>query len=154
MAKHRKMMKNKCPEQTLQIKIQYCIQLRSSLATVVWNMSHILLSLFSCNCKAEHADVCCDVWVSSVSNDGKEQNSNCVEEVREVCIIDPALLVTQPETKESIRDILCGLLNDMSLKELVRLNIRQGHKMLIRLDKSSYEVQMTKLTLYSLENCQ
>ena len=98
--------------------------------------------------------MCCDVWVSSVSNDGKEQNSNCVEEVREVCIIDPALLVTQPETKESIRDILCGLLSDTSLKELVRLNIRQGHKMLIRLDKSSYEVQMTKLTLYSLENCQ
>ena len=89
--------------------------------------------------------MCCDVWVSSVSNDGKEQNSNCEEEVREVCIIEPALLVTQPETKESIRDILCGLLNDMSLKELVRLNIRQGH---------SYEVQMTKLTLYSLENCQ
>ena len=63
--------------------------------------------------------MCCDVWVSSVSNDGKEQNSNCVEEVREVCIIDPALLVTQPETKESIRDILCGLLNDMSRGTLI-----------------------------------
>ena len=147
------MMKNKCPEQTLQMKIQYCIQLRSSLATVVWNMSHILLSLFSCNCKSRTCR--CVLWClgEQCIKWWKEQNSNCVEEVREVCIIDPALLVTQPETKESIRDILCGLLNDMSLKELVRLNIRQGHKMLIRLDKSSYEVQMTKLTLYSLENC-
>ena len=60
MAKHRKMMKNKCPEQTLQIKIQYCIQLRSSLATVVWNMSHILLSLFSCNCKSRTCR--CVLW--------------------------------------------------------------------------------------------
>ena len=60
MAKQRKMMKNKCPEQTLQIKIQYCIQLRSSLATVVWNMSHILLSLFSCNCKSRTCR--CVLW--------------------------------------------------------------------------------------------
>ena len=45
MRKHRKTMRNKCPEQTLQVKIQYCIQLRSSLTTMVL----ILLSLFSCN---------------------------------------------------------------------------------------------------------
>ena len=55
---------------------------------------------------AEHADACCDVLVRNVSNDGKEQSSNCVDEERGVCIIDPALQVTQPETKESIKDIL------------------------------------------------
>ena len=44
--------------------------------------------------------------MSTVLNDGKEQNSNCVDEGREVCIIDPALQVTKPEIKESIKDIL------------------------------------------------
>ena len=47
-------------------------------------------------------------FVRHVSNDGKEQSSNCVDEERGVCIIDPALQVTQPETKESIKDILHG----------------------------------------------
>ena len=48
MRKHRKTMRNKCPEQTLQVRIQYCIQFRSSLATMMLNY-YILLSLFSCN---------------------------------------------------------------------------------------------------------
>ena len=61
--------------------------------------------------------------VRDVSNDhdGKEQSSNCVYEGREVCIIDPALQVTQPETKESIKDILHRLLNNTSLKIPVRI---------------------------------
>ena len=46
---------------------------------------------------AEHADAC-NVLVRDVSNDGKEQSSSCVDEGREVCIIDPALQVTQPES--------------------------------------------------------
>ena len=74
---------------------------------------------------AEHADACCNVLVRDVSNDGKEQSSNCVDEGREVYIIDPALQVTQPETKESIKDILHRLLNNTSLKIPVRMNIRQ-----------------------------
>ena len=74
----------------------------------------------------KHADVCYNVWVSNVSNDGKQQNSNCADEGREVCIIDPALQVTQPETKESIMGILHKLLNNM-LFILVRMNIRQRH---------------------------
>ena len=45
---------------------------------------------------------------------------------KKVCIIDPALQVTQPETKESIKGILHGLLNNM-LFILVRMNIRQRH---------------------------
>ena len=65
--------------------------------------------------------------MSDVSNDGKEQSSNCVDEGREVYIIDPALQVTQPETKESIKDILHRLLNNTSLKIPVRMNIRQRH---------------------------
>ena len=73
-----------------------------------------------------HADVCYNVWVSNVSNDGKQQNSNWADEGREVCIIDPALQVTQPETKESIKGILHGLLNNM-LFILVRMNIWQRH---------------------------
>ena len=72
--------------------------------------------------KAEHADACYDVWGSNVSNEGKEQNSNCVDEGREVCIIDPALQGTQYETKESIKDILHGLLNNMKTS----LNEHQG----------------------------
>ena len=76
---------------------------------------------------AEHPDACCNVLVRDVSNDGKEQSSNCVDEGREVCIIDPALQVTQPETKESIKDILHRLLNNTSLKIPVRMNIRQRH---------------------------
>ena len=76
---------------------------------------------------AEHPDACCNVLVSDVSNDGKEQSSNCVDEGREVYIIDPALQVTQPETKESIKDILHRLLNNTSLKIPVRMNIRQRH---------------------------
>ena len=76
---------------------------------------------------AEHADACYNVLVRDVSNDGKEQSSNCVYEGREVCIIDPALQVTQPETKESIKDILHRLLNNTSLKIPVRMNIRQRH---------------------------
>ena len=65
--------------------------------------------------------------MSTVLNDGKEQNSNCVDKGREVCIIDPALQVTKPEIKESIKDILHGLLNNMSLKKPVRMNIRHRH---------------------------
>ena len=76
---------------------------------------------------AEHADACCNVLVRDVSNDGKEQSSNCVDEERGVCVIDPALQVTQPETKESIKDILHRLLNNTSLKIPVRMNIRQRH---------------------------
>ena len=72
---------------------------------------------------AEHADACWNVLV----RDGKEQSSNCVDEGREVCIIDPALQVTQPETKESIKDILHRLLNNTSLKIPVRTNIKQRH---------------------------
>ena len=33
---------------------------------------------------AEHEDACCDVVVRDVSNDGKEQSSNCVDEGKEV----------------------------------------------------------------------
>ena len=46
MRKHRKTMRNKCPEQTLQVKIQYCIQLRSSLTTMTLNVLHTAFSLF------------------------------------------------------------------------------------------------------------
>ena len=46
MRKHRKTMRNKCPEQTLQVKIQYCVQLRSSLTTTVLNVLHTAFSLF------------------------------------------------------------------------------------------------------------
>ena len=46
MRKHRKTMRNKCPEQTLQVKIQYCIQLRSSLTTMMLNVLHTAFSLF------------------------------------------------------------------------------------------------------------
>ena len=46
MRKHRKTMRNKCPEQTLQVRIQYCIQLRSSLATMMFNVLHTAFSLF------------------------------------------------------------------------------------------------------------
>ena len=66
-------------------------------------------------------------FVRHVSNDGKEQSSNCVDEERGVCIIDPALQVTQPKTKESIKDILHGLLNNTSFKIPVGMNIRQRH---------------------------
>ena len=76
---------------------------------------------------AEHADACWDVLVRNVSNDGKEQSSNCVDEERGVCIIDPALQVTQPETKESIKDILHRLLNNTSFKIPVGMNSRQRH---------------------------
>ena len=76
---------------------------------------------------AEHADARCNVLVRDVSNDGKEQSSNCVDEERGVCIIDQALQVTQPETKESIKDILHGLLNSTSFKIPVGMNIRQRH---------------------------
>ena len=76
---------------------------------------------------AEQADACLNVLVRDVSNDGKEQSSNCVDEGRGICIIDPALQVTQPETKESIKDILHRLLNNTSLKIPVRMNIRQRH---------------------------
>ena len=76
---------------------------------------------------AEHTDACCDVLVRDVSNDGKEQSSNCVDEGREVYIIDPALQVTQPETKESIKDILHRLLSNTSFKIPVGMNIRQRH---------------------------
>ena len=41
-----KTMRNKCPEQTLQVRIQYCIQLRSSLATMMFNVLHTAFSLF------------------------------------------------------------------------------------------------------------
>ena len=61
----------------------------------------------------------------NVSNDGKEQDSNWVDEGREVCIIDPALQGTQCETKESIKDIFHGLLNNTSLGKLVWMNIRE-----------------------------
>ena len=61
----------------------------------------------------------------NVSNDGKEQDSNWVDEGREVCIIDPALQGTQCETKESIKDIFNGLLNNTSLRKLVWMNIRE-----------------------------
>ena len=88
----------------------------------------------------------------NVSNDGKEQDSNWVDEGREVCIIDPALQGTQCETKESIKDIFHGLLNNTSLRKLVWMN--SYGKMLNRLNKISYEVQMTMLKLYSLENWQ
>ena len=57
---------------------------------------------------AEHADACCDFLVRNVSN-----------EERGVCIIDPALQFTQPETKESIKDILHRLLNNTSFKYLL-----------------------------------
>ena len=43
---NRKTMRNKCPEQTLQVKIQYCIQLRSSITTMVLNVLHTAFSLF------------------------------------------------------------------------------------------------------------
>lgn len=75
---------------------------------------------------AEQADACCDIH-HNIPSDGKEQNSDSVDEGREVCIIDPTLQVTQPETKESIKDIFHGLLNNVSLKEPVRMNIRQRH---------------------------
>ena len=88
----------------------------------------------------------------NVSNDGKEQDSNWVDEGREVCIIDPALQGTQCEPKESIKDIFHGLLNNTSLRKLVWMN--SYGKMLNRLNKISYEVQMTMLKLYSLENWQ
>ena len=90
-------------------------------------MSHILLLSFPVITIAEHADACCDVFVRHVTNDGKEQSSNCVDEERGVCIIDPALQVTQPETKESIKDILHRLLNNTSFKIPVGMNIRQRH---------------------------
>ena len=90
-------------------------------------MSHILLSLFSfnyhrrtCRCMLQHLGEHCIKW-------WKGTNSNCVDEGREVCIIDPALQVTKPEIKESIKDILHGLLNNMSLKKPVRMNIRHRH---------------------------
>ena len=43
---NRKTVRNKCPEQTLQVKIQYCIQLRSSITTMVLNVLHTAFSLF------------------------------------------------------------------------------------------------------------
>ena len=46
MRKHRKTMRNKCSEQTLQVKIQYCIQLRSSLTTMVLNVLQTAFSFF------------------------------------------------------------------------------------------------------------
>ena len=86
----------------------------------------------------------------------KGTNSNCVDEGREVCIIDPALQVTKPEIKESIKDILQGLLNNMSLKNQSEWTSGTGTygKMLNRLNKICYEVAMTMLKLYSLENWQ
>ena len=77
---------------------------------------------------AEQADACCYIQVNNIPSDGKEQNWDCVDEGREVCIIDPTLQVTQPKTKERIQDIFHGLLNNVSLKEPVRMNIRQRHK--------------------------
>ena len=50
-----------------------------------------------------------------------------MDDGREVCIIDPALQVTQPEIKGSIKDILHGLLNNISLEKPVRMNSRQRH---------------------------
>ena len=123
----RKMIRNRCPEQTLQVKIQYYIQLRSSLATMMWSVPHNTFSFFPVITIAEQADACCYIQVNNIPSDGKEQNSDCVDEGREVCIIDPTLQVTQPKTKERIQDIFHGLLNNVSLKEPVRMNIRQRH---------------------------
>ena len=81
---------------------------------------------FSVITVAEQADACWNVLVRDVSNDGKEQSSNCVDEGREVCIIDPALQVTQPETKESIKDILHRLLNNTSFKYLLEWTSGRG----------------------------
>ena len=72
---------------------------------------------------AEQADTCCYIQVNNIPSDEKEQNSDCVDGGREVCIIDPTLQVTQPKTK----DIFHGLLNNVSLREPVRMNIRQRH---------------------------
>ena len=48
-----------------------------------------------------------------------------MDDGREVCIIDPALQGTQSEIKGSIKDILHGLLNNISLEKPVRM--RQRH---------------------------
>ena len=50
-----------------------------------------------------------------------------MDDGREVCIIDPALQGTQPEIKGSIKDILHGLLKNISLEKPVRMNSRQRH---------------------------
>ena len=42
MTKRKKMMRNKCSEKTLQVKIQCYVQLRSSLTAIMWNDPHIV----------------------------------------------------------------------------------------------------------------
>ena len=126
MRKHRKTMRNKCPEQTLQVRIQYCIQLRSSLATMMLNVLHTAFSLFpvitiavTYRCMLQCLGEQCIKWwkATKLKLCGQRKRS----------LHHRSSPSDSPASDQGKHQGYHGLLNNLSIKKTVRMNIGQRH---------------------------
>ena len=148
MRKHRKTMRNKCPEQTLQVRIQYCIQLRSSLATMMLNVLHTAFSLFpvitiavTYRCMLQCLGEQCIKWWKATKLKLCGQRKRSLHHRS-----SPSDSPASDQGKHQ------GYL--MGCSTTWTSGRGTYGKILNRLNEISYEVQMTLLKLYLLENRQ
>ena len=151
-----KTMRNKCPEQTLQVRIQYCIQLRSSLATMMLNVLYTAFSLFpvitiavTYRCMLQCLGEQCIKWWKATKLKLCGQRKRSLHHRS-----SPSDSPASDQGKH--QGYLTGCSTTWVLKKQSEWTSGRGTygKMLNRLNEISYEVQMTLLKLYLLENRQ
>ena len=151
-----KTMRNKCPEQTLQVRIQYCIQLRSSLATMMLNVLQTAFSLFpvitiavTYRCMLQCLGEQCIKWWKATKLKLCGQRKRSLHHRS-----SPSDSPASDQGKH--QGYLTGCSTTWVWKKQSEWTSGRGiyGKILNRLNEISYEVQMTLLKLYLLENRQ